>query len=251
LVVTTPPRRLFPAGRRLAKRALVVTDWLKHRGDQDYQPWLPVLVKAKGGHVVIPTQAIESSRRQAADFTAHGLVKPGDVVLDVGAGNGRQAIGLVELGVSRYVGLEIIPDSVRFGNEVLSTVGPIEFDLLDVRNEMYNPRGSMAPEQVRFPYEDGTFDFSVAGSLYTHLETIEVVRTYVNETARVLRPSGTAYMSFFKAPPNTPSSSAVRTVLPEQEVLDAVGARFEVLDQQGGDTPELHNQWRLYLRKLR
>src|SRR4051812_47642370 len=108
-------RRLFPAARRLAKLALVRWDLWKHRAEPAVQTWKPVLAGAYSGHIVVPSRAISSSREEAADFAAHGLVAEGDRVLDVGAGNGRQAIGLIEMGVAEYVGLDIIPGSVEWG----------------------------------------------------------------------------------------------------------------------------------------
>ena len=107
-------------------------------------------------------------------------------MLDVGAGNGRQAIGLVELGVASYTGLEVVKRSVEYANAVFAVQGSVRLDWLDVRNPMYNPHGSQPPEKVTFPYSDATFDFAVALSLYTHLERLDAAARYVSETARVL-----------------------------------------------------------------
>src|SRR3712207_3162680 len=100
-------RRAFPAARRLAKLALVRWDLIRHRNDPAVRQWRGVLGGAYSGHIVVPSRAIASSREEAADFAAHGLVGPGARVLDVGAGNGRQAIGLLELGIAEYVGLDV------------------------------------------------------------------------------------------------------------------------------------------------
>ena len=94
-------------------------------------------------------------------------------MLDVGAGNGRQAIGLVELGVASYTGLEVVKRSVEYANAVFASQGSVRLDWLDVRNPMYNPHGSQPPEKVTFPYSDATFNFTVALSLYTHLERLD------------------------------------------------------------------------------
>ncbi len=242
-------KRLFPRARRLAKQALVRWDLLAHRHDESVRRWRAVLVGARAGHVVIPSVALESSRREADDFATRGLVRAGDRVLDVGAGNGRQAIGMVELGVASYTGLEVVRRSVDWANRAFASTGNVRFDWFDVRNEMYNPHGSQEPEAVAFPYPDGSFDFVVALSLYTHLERLAVAARYASETARVLRPGGGAFMTFFRSPPNAVSASAVRTVFAEADIRRIVGEWFVVEDTAGCETTAFHDQWRLYLRK--
>jgi len=242
-------RRLFPRARWLAKQMLVRWDLFTHRHDESVRRWRPALVGARSGHVVVPSVAIESSRREAGDFAARGLVRAGDRVLDIGAGNGRQAIGLVEQGVASYTGLEIVKGSVEYANAAFASQGNVRLDWFDVQNAMYNPNGSQQPEKATFPYPDGSFDFAVALSLYTHLERLAVVERYVSETARVLRAGGTAFMTFFRSPPNEPSASAVRTVFGEADIRRVVGECFEIEDAAGCETTAFHDQWRLYLRK--
>lgn len=242
-------RPSFPHARRLAKRALVRWDVLRHRNDDSIRQWLPVLEGARFGHIVVPSRAIASSREQALDFVKHNLVRNGDRVLDIGAGNGRQAIGLKEIGISSYSGLEVIRESVEYGNQVFDGLGNIRFQWLDVVNPMYNPAGTQLPEQVEFPYEDASFDFAIASSLYTHLERLDVAERYVKETARVLRDGGGAFMSFFRSPPNAPTSSAIRTVFPQADITRIVGELFIIEDETGGNTTDFHDQWMLYLKK--
>jgi SAM-dependent methyltransferase len=242
-------RRVLTPLRRLAKHVLVRWDLLRHRWDFDLARWLPVLQGAYAGHIVVPSRAVATSRAEAQDFARHGLVRRGDDVLDIGAGNGRQAIGLLEMDVGTYTGLEIIKDSVEYANAVFSRFGNVRFDFFDVTNDMYNPRGRIQPEQAALPYSENSFDFVVAGSLYTHLERLIVAERYVAESARVLRPDGAAFMSWFRSPPNTVNASAVRTVFPEGDICRIVEEHFAIVEEAGGNTTDWHDQWRLYLRK--
>ena len=244
------PARLFPWARNRAKRVLVRSDMWRHRRDPAIRGWKPVLAGARVGHIVVPSKALTTSRAEAADFFANGLIAGNDRVLDVGAGNGRQAIGLLEAGIRDYVGLDVVRGSVDWANQAFHSMNlPARFHLLDVVNGMYNPAGTITPTQVTFPYGDAEFDCVLAGSLYTHLESMDVVRLYIAETARVLRCGGGAFMSFFRSPPNSATSSAVRTVYPHEEIMDAVCTHFTVRHTCGGDTTALHDQWRLYLRR--
>ena len=180
------PARLFPWARNRAKRVLVRSDMWRHRRDPAIRGWKPVLAGARVGHIVVPSKALTTSRAEAADFVASGLIAGGDRVLDVGAGNGRQAIGLLEAGIREYVGLDVVRGSVDWANQAFHSMNlPARFHLLDVVNGMYNPAGTITPTQVTFPYGDAEFDCVLAGSLYTHLESMDVVRLYIAETARV------------------------------------------------------------------
>jgi hypothetical protein len=56
-------------------------------------------------------------------------------------------------------------------------------------------------------------------------------------------------MTFFKSPPNALTTSAVRTVFAEADILRIVGEWFVIEDVAGCETTAFHDQWRLYLRK--
>ena len=249
LLLALRRRRSLPRLRRLVQLGLVRWDTLLHGRDPAVKRWLPVLANARTGHIVVPTQALASSRAQAMDFVRRRLVEPGFRVLDVGAGNGRLAVGLLEVGVGEYVGLEVDRGSVDFANEVFKPFGPVHFDWLDLANPMYNPGGSMKPDAVTYPYPDESFDFIIASSLYTHLERLPVVERNLAESARVLRPGRGAFASFFRSPPNDVSSSAVRSVFRERDIRDLVEKYFTIEDELNGRTTAFHDQWRIYLRR--
>jgi SAM-dependent methyltransferase len=242
-------RRSLPRLRRLVQLGLVRWDTLLHGRDPAVKQWLPVLTNARTGHIVLPTKALASSRSQAMDFVRRRLVEPGFRVLDIGAGNGRLAIGLLEAGIGEYVGLEVDRGSVDFANEVFKPFGPVHFDFLDLANPMYNPGGSMKPDEVTYPYPDESFDFIIASSLYTHLERLTVVERNLSESARVLRPGRGAFASFFRSPPNGVSSSAVRSVFREQDIRDLIAKCFTIEDELNGRTTAFHDQWTIYLRR--
>jgi len=60
----------------------------------------------------------------------------------------------------------------------------------------YNPHGLDAPTAYRFPFPDGTFDFILLTSVFTHMLEDEM-RNYLSEAARLLLPGGRVYATFF------------------------------------------------------
>lgn len=204
--------------------------------------WGPVLAGAPKGHFVAPRRAIEQSRYEAGRWASAGYLGAGARVLDVGSGNGRQAIGLLELGIESYVGLEVIRECVVHCSSAIEDPR-CTFVHLDIRNDMYNPGGRVRPDEVVFPFEDASFDFVVAGSLYTHLEELAVARRYAEETRRVLRPGGFAYTSWFLSPPNAVSANPKRTVFRRSDVEGLLGELFDVVERSGGESGQYHDQF--------
>ena len=126
-------------------------------------------------------------------------LRPDGSVLELGCGHGRTMLGLIGyLGSEgRYEGLDIDRLRVEFAQRGIGAQHPqFRFRHADVENPLYNPRGRTAAESFSFPYADGEFDTVYAASLFTHLLP-EAVANYLSETARVLRPGGSALLSFF------------------------------------------------------
>lgn len=136
----------------------------------------------------------------------HFGMQPSSDILDVGCGIGRLAYecaGYLDEAAT-YAGLDIAPAPVEW---LTANYGPrlpgFRFDLLDVRSERYRPGGALGPEQVRFPYDDDRFDVVCAFEVFMHL-SLEGVRNYLGEIARVLRPGGLAVVTFVAVYPGEP-----------------------------------------------
>lgn len=66
----------------------------------------------------------------------------------------------------------------------------------DIYNSFYNPRGQLNPAEYAFPCRTDSADVVFATSVFTHMQAPEV-RHYINETARILKPGGRCYFTFF------------------------------------------------------
>ena len=125
-------------------------------------------------------------------------LKPDHRVLDVGAGIGNLAVGLLEKQHrGSYDGVEIKPEAVDWCRRAITSRHPtFRFHHADLSSVAYNPGGRDTPATYRFPFPDRSFDVIFLGSVYTHLLPDEA-GNYIREMARVLAPGGFCVASYF------------------------------------------------------
>jgi SAM-dependent methyltransferase len=164
-----------------------------------------------------------TGREFAGFFTELGGLQPGDRVLDLGCGIGRMALPLTEyLEDGSYAGFDVGREMIRWCDRHITPRHPnFEFSWVPVYNGKYNPFGTLAAAEYRFPYEDSSFDFAFATSLFTHLFRDDVSH-YLAETARVLKPGGTGLFTFFLLTPEAEREVAAgRAKFPFAHRLDS------------------------------
>jgi ubiquinone/menaquinone biosynthesis C-methylase UbiE len=173
-----------------------------------YLRWLPTDVRRRHDEGLMPPRRLSfvgrgdferTGNEYLAHFQALGGLQPGDRVLDMGCGIGRMAIPLMGYldDSGSYAGFDVGRAMIRWCRREISARRPdFQFEWAPVYNQKYNPFGSISAAEFRFPYADGSFDFALATSLFTHLVRAET-QHYLRETARVLRPGGTCLLTFF------------------------------------------------------
>jgi ubiquinone/menaquinone biosynthesis C-methylase UbiE len=132
------------------------------------------------------------------ELLVHVGLKRGDRVLDIGSGVGRVAIPLTRYLASggTYDGFDIVRRGIAWCTRHITPSHPnFRFHHVNVRSSEYRERG-VAASGFRFPFDDASFDFAFATSVFTHLVLAET-RQYLRESARVLAPGGQLAATFF------------------------------------------------------
>jgi len=70
------------------------------------------------------------------------------------------------------------------------------FTWANIYNKFYNPSGVVPADAFVFPYEEGSFDFAFATSVFTHMPMKSIGR-YLKEVHRVLASGGRALFTVF------------------------------------------------------
>ena len=146
-------------------------------------------------------------------------LRPDEDVLDVGSGVGRVAVGLTGWLQGRYEGIDVVQRGIKWCQQAITPRYPnFHFQVADLYNRHYNPEGRVPASEYRFPFDDRSFDFVLMTSVFTHLLPADR-NNYISEIARVLRPNGRCFGTFFLL-----DDEAGRRV---REGRDAIGFRFQ------------------------
>lgn len=120
-------------------------------------------------------------------------------MLDVGCGSGRMALPLTGYlnSEGRYAGFDISQKAIAWCQEHITSAHPnFQFEVSDIYNSLYNPKGKYQSLDFRFPYPDASFDVVFLTSVFTHMFPPDVEH-YLDEISRVLKPGGRCLCTYF------------------------------------------------------
>jgi SAM-dependent methyltransferase len=146
-----------------------------------------------------PGDYVGIGRHYLNNFVELGGLKPDHRVLDVGCGIGRMAFALTGYLDDRgsYEGFDVVADSVRWCRHNITPSFPrFRFQVAGIHNHMYSPDSQVPAWRYRFQYPDGSFDFAILTSVFTHMLPAGV-DNYLAELNRVLKPGGRALVTFY------------------------------------------------------
>ena len=131
-------------------------------------------------------------------FKGLGELKPSEKVLDIGCSFGRLAVPLTKYfnENGRYEGFDIVASDINWAQKKISSkYSNFHFQLADIYNKEYNPKGRYQPANYRFPYQDNYFDFVFLSSIFTHMLPDDMAH-YFSEISRVLKKGGRCLITF-------------------------------------------------------
>jgi SAM-dependent methyltransferase len=186
--------------KRLRRRVRQLLEWLA-AAHIDLRLWLTGKTDSELPPLRLRFVGIGDFRAvgdELKDLLVRFGLKPSDRVLDIGSGVGRIAIPLTRYldRTGGYDGFDVVRRGVVWCQRHITPRHPnFRFHHVNVRNSEYRQNG-MSATDFHFPFEDDSFDFAFATSLFTHLVFAET-RRYLHESARVLGPGGRLVATFF------------------------------------------------------
>lgn len=158
----------------------------------------PLRVRLHIGPFLDPRLYRMTGERNVAAFREFAGLEKEARFLDIGCGCGRVAAALTKYlsPTAAYEGFDAAKKPVEWCQQQITPRFPnFRFRSTDTFSQRYNPTGGADASRLLFPYDDDTFDFAFAGSVYTHMLPKEAAN-YMSETARVLKPGGIAFTTF-------------------------------------------------------
>lgn len=132
-------------------------------------------------------------------FKHYGNLTPDSSVLDIGCGIGRMAVpftGYLSPN-GKYEGFDIVKSGIEWcAKNITSRYPNFHFKLIPLQNDLYIDGKLEKAANLKFPYENNSFDFVFLTSVFTHMLEDDVTN-YISEIHRVLKDDSICFATFF------------------------------------------------------
>lgn len=96
-----------------------------------------------------------------------------------------------------FEGFDIAVKGIEWCQKNITPKYPnFRFQVADLYNKLYHPKGKYPDTEYKFPYADNSFDFIYLTSVFTHMLP-GGVENYLSEISRVLKPGGKCLITYF------------------------------------------------------
>lgn len=157
------------------------------------------LVPPKGLIFIGNGDYLKTGKQFFKHFLQYGDITPDSSILDIGCGIGRMTIPFTEYlsPKGRYEGFDIVKMGIDWCTKNISSRYPnFNFKLIPLKNDLYRLDTDEKAAELKFPYENESFDFVFLTSVFTHMLP-EDIENYISEIERVLRKDKKCFATFF------------------------------------------------------
>ena len=144
---------------------------------------------------------VQSAQQEVARLKDNFSLSKHSVLLDLGCGFGRLAIGFLSTGdpVS-YIGIDVNNNAISWCERYISSRNStFQFVHLNLQNNRYNPSGEPIDLKFKLPLEDKSVDVIYLYSVFSHMLQNDI-KYYLRELHRVLVSSGKVFFTAFTEP---------------------------------------------------
>ena len=120
-------------------------------------------------------------------------------ILEIGSGYGRVAVALADMVCppGRYDGVEIVEKAVNWcTSEITPSYPNFRFHHADVSNPYAKRARGQSADSYQLPFDHNTYDIVYLTSVFSHMRPGEI-RSYLDETARVMKPNGRCFATYY------------------------------------------------------
>ena len=153
-----------------------------------------IVLTGAGGETLEPI-----GKAHIANYEKFMGLNAGAKFLEIGCGNGRDALQLLDLLGSngQYIGIDVTRDSIVWCQKNITSAYPnFEFYHFDAEHELYNPLGTKMSMDFKLPVADGSIVSNCIGfSIYAFVRGGN--RSLHERNSTRTKPDGRAYATFF------------------------------------------------------